>query len=101
MVVPRRIHIMQPVRASFFLALAALPVLKANDPEDKDSPFFYDYHALRVGGLICAAILCVLGIIVLLSGKCRCKFNQKNRNKRRSESQVQQQLITPGSATNC
>nr|XP_033819296.1 FXYD domain-containing ion transport regulator 3 [Geotrypetes seraphini] len=92
---------MQTVAVSFFLALTVLPVLNANDPEDKDSRFYYDYYSLRVVGLICAAILCVLGIIVLLSGKCRCKFNQKNRNKRRSEAGVQQQLITPGSATNC
>ncbi|XP_029432570.1 FXYD domain-containing ion transport regulator 3-like [Rhinatrema bivittatum] len=91
---------MQKVTGAFFLFLTILPVLKANDPADEDSRFFYDYHALRVGGLICAAVLCLMGIIVLLSGKCRCKFNQKNR--RRSEAApVQQQLITPGSASNC
>ncbi|KAG5200668.1 hypothetical protein JEQ12_005202 [Ovis aries] len=56
-----------------------LPALDANDPEDKDSPFYYDWYGLRVGGLIFAGILCAMGIIVLMSGKCKCKFRQKPR----------------------
>ncbi|KAM5236185.1 FXYD domain-containing ion transport regulator 3 [Ctenodactylus gundi] len=68
---------MQEVTLSLLVLLAGLPALDANDPEDKDSPFYYDWHRLRVGGLICAAILCTLGFIVLLSGKCKCKFSQK------------------------
>ncbi|XP_010018974.1 PREDICTED: FXYD domain-containing ion transport regulator 3-like, partial [Nestor notabilis] len=31
------------------------------------SPFYYDWHRLRVAGLVVAAVLCVVGIIVLLS----------------------------------
>ncbi|KAF5924334.1 hypothetical protein HPG69_012588 [Diceros bicornis minor] len=88
---------------------AGLPALDANDPEDKNSPFYYgeswcpslhrphpdplfyvkgptglgedltwvkhrrkglglnNWHSLRVSGLICAGLLCVMGIIVLLS----------------------------------
>uniref|UniRef100_A0A7N5KPH6 FXYD domain-containing ion transport regulator n=1 Tax=Ailuropoda melanoleuca TaxID=9646 RepID=A0A7N5KPH6_AILME len=86
------------------ILLAGLPVLDANDPEDKNSPFYYDWHRLRIGGLICAAVLCAIGIIVLMSewgywwelagqgcappptipspptgGKCKCKFSQKPR----------------------
>ncbi|MXQ83572.1 hypothetical protein E5288_WYG014720 [Bos mutus] len=56
-----------------------LPALDANDPEDKNSPFYYDWYSLRVGGLIFAGILCAMGIIVLMSGKCKCKFRQKPR----------------------
>ncbi|XP_039705980.1 FXYD domain-containing ion transport regulator 3 isoform X2 [Pteropus medius] len=70
---------MQQVTLSLLVLLAGLPALAANDPEDKNSPFYYDWHSLRVGGLICAGILCAIGIIVLMSGKCKCKFNQKPR----------------------
>ncbi|KAM4825785.1 FXYD domain-containing ion transport regulator 3 isoform 2-T2 [Thomomys bottae] len=68
---------MQEAALSLLCILAGLPALDANDPEDKNSPFYYDWHSLRVGGLICAGLLCALGIIVLLSGKCKCKFRQK------------------------
>uniref|UniRef100_A0A3Q3VZ46 FXYD domain-containing ion transport regulator n=1 Tax=Mola mola TaxID=94237 RepID=A0A3Q3VZ46_MOLML len=30
------------------------------------------YHRLRVGGLILAAVLCLIGITILFSGHCRC-----------------------------
>uniref|UniRef100_A0A7N5JBY0 FXYD domain-containing ion transport regulator n=1 Tax=Ailuropoda melanoleuca TaxID=9646 RepID=A0A7N5JBY0_AILME len=62
--------------------LAGLPVLKANDPTDKNGPFYYDFNSLRLGGLIFAGILCFLGIVILLSGKCKCK------PKRRSSIQI-------------
>ncbi|XP_015270381.1 PREDICTED: FXYD domain-containing ion transport regulator 3-like [Gekko japonicus] len=55
------------------LLLTAFPLLEANDPTDKDSPFYYDYHSLRVSGMICAGILCFVGIAILISGKCKCK----------------------------
>lgn len=31
------------------------------------SGFLLDWHSLRVGGLICAGVLCAVGIIVLMS----------------------------------
>uniref|UniRef100_A0AC11DJ54 Uncharacterized protein n=2 Tax=Ovis TaxID=9935 RepID=A0AC11DJ54_SHEEP len=70
---------MQEVALRLLVLLAGLPALDANDPEDKDSPFYYDWYGLRVGGLIFAGILCAMGIIVLMSGKCKCKFRQKPR----------------------
>ncbi|XP_017694911.1 PREDICTED: FXYD domain-containing ion transport regulator 3-like isoform X2 [Lepidothrix coronata] len=42
-------------------------------PTDANNPFQYDWHHLRVAGLGVAAFLCVLGFIVLLSGKCKCR----------------------------
>ncbi|XP_048185753.1 FXYD domain-containing ion transport regulator 3 [Perognathus longimembris pacificus] len=77
--------------------LAGLPALDANGLEDKSSPFYYDWHSLRVGGLICAGVLCALGIIVLLSGKCKCKFRQKPSHSTGNAPP----LITPGSAHSC
>ncbi|ELV09350.1 FXYD domain-containing ion transport regulator 3 [Tupaia chinensis] len=62
---------MQEVAVSLLVLLAGLPALDANDPED--------WYSLRVGGLICAGVLCAIGIIVLMSGKCKCKFSQKPR----------------------
>ncbi|XP_052617898.1 FXYD domain-containing ion transport regulator 3 isoform X5 [Peromyscus californicus insignis] len=88
---------MQEVTLSLLVLLAGLPALDANDPEDKDSPFYYDWYRLRVGGLICAGILCAVGIIVLMSGKCKCKFSQKPSHRPGDGPP----LITPGSAHNC
>ncbi|XP_023577272.1 FXYD domain-containing ion transport regulator 3 isoform X1 [Octodon degus] len=114
---------MQEVVLSLLVFLAGLPALDANDPEDKNSPFYYDWHRLRVGGLVCAAVLCAVGFIVLLSesrswwgrgwrgcaspsltasfpptgGKCKCKFSQKPSHHPGDAPP----LITPGSAHNC
>ncbi|XP_011898917.1 PREDICTED: FXYD domain-containing ion transport regulator 3 isoform X1 [Cercocebus atys] len=62
---------MQKVTLGLLVFLAGLPVLDANDPEDKNSPFYYDWHSLQVGGLICAGVLCAMGIIIVMSGKCK------------------------------
>uniref|UniRef100_A0A8C3RXV2 FXYD domain-containing ion transport regulator n=1 Tax=Chelydra serpentina TaxID=8475 RepID=A0A8C3RXV2_CHESE len=84
---------MQPVTTGLLLLwAAAFPVLKAEYPTDPASPFFYDWNCLRVGGLIAAGILCTMGIVVLLSGKCKCKFNCKA-SRRPNEPP---HLITPG-----
>ncbi|XP_049757211.1 FXYD domain-containing ion transport regulator 3 [Elephas maximus indicus] len=85
---------MQEVVLSLLVFLAGLPALDANDPEDKNSPFYYDWHSLQIGGVICAVVLCGIGVIVLLSGKCKCKFSQKPSH-RAGEAPP---LITPGSA---
>nr|XP_020670445.1 FXYD domain-containing ion transport regulator 3-like isoform X1 [Pogona vitticeps] len=79
------------------LLFAAFPLLEANDPEDKNSPFYYDYASLRLGGLIFAGVLCFLGIIILISGKCKCK------PKRRSSVQiaVAPKCSLPGDASEC
>ncbi|XP_015254279.1 phospholemman-like [Cyprinodon tularosa] len=63
-----------------------------------DDPFTFDYHRLRVGGLILAAVLCLIGITILFSGHCRCKFNQK---RPRTGSNAQQMLNDKGRACEC
>ncbi|XP_018082106.1 FXYD domain-containing ion transport regulator 3 isoform X2 [Xenopus laevis] len=86
---------MQEATIAAFLMLTALPGLHATGHPD-NSQLYYDYESLKIGGLIVAGVLCAMGIIILLSGKCRCKFNQNIRNQAQ-----EQQLITPGSASNC
>ncbi|KAL7849553.1 hypothetical protein SRHO_G00211760 [Serrasalmus rhombeus] len=40
-------------------------------------PFEYDYESLRIGGLAFAVVLFALGVLLILSRRCRCSFNQK------------------------
>ncbi|XP_064125877.1 FXYD domain-containing ion transport regulator 4 [Loxodonta africana] len=79
------------------LLLAGLPALEANGVFDKDSPFYYDWERLQLGGMICAGLLCVAGIIFALSSKCKCKSSQKHK----SLPEKATPLIIPGSASNC
>ncbi|XP_038634739.1 FXYD domain-containing ion transport regulator 6 [Scyliorhinus canicula] len=59
---------------------------------EKDE-FYYDYETLRIGGLVFAVILFTLGILLILSRKCRCSFNQKTRSPGDEEAQAET-LIT-------
>ncbi|XP_031432217.1 FXYD domain containing ion transport regulator 6 like isoform X2 [Clupea harengus] len=60
-----------------------VPVLASsmrNDgTDDYDSPFRYDYESLRIGGLVFAATICILGIVLVFSKKCQCKSNKQSR----------------------
>ncbi|KAB0384945.1 hypothetical protein FD755_006862 [Muntiacus reevesi] len=94
---------MQEVVLSLLILLAGLPALDANDPEDKNSPFYYDWYGLRVGGLIFAGILCAMGIIVLMS---ECRGWRGGGRGRAGQGWCHHSgdappLITPGSAQNC
>ncbi|XP_048356851.1 FXYD domain-containing ion transport regulator 3-like [Sphaerodactylus townsendi] len=77
------------------LMLTGFPLLEANDPTDKSSPFYYDYHALRVGGMIFAGVLCFIGIAILISGKCKCK------KKRSVQALVPVKSSAAGGSTEC
>ncbi|GCB71720.1 hypothetical protein scyTo_0001680 [Scyliorhinus torazame] len=59
---------------------------------EKDE-FYYDYETLRIGGLVFAVVLFTLGILLILSRKCRCSFNQKARSPGDEEAQAET-LIT-------
>ncbi|KAF4102814.1 hypothetical protein G5714_015697 [Onychostoma macrolepis] len=74
-------------------------VLAEGQQTTVDDPFSFDYHRLRVGGLILAAVLCLIGITILLSGHCRCKFNQDKR--RRTGSNAQAMLNDTAKASEC
>ncbi|XP_023620471.1 FXYD domain-containing ion transport regulator 4 [Myotis lucifugus] len=80
---------MEGVTWGLLLVLAGLPALEAND--------LIDWEALQLGGMICAALLCIAGILFALSGKCKCKHNRKHSPL--SEKAVP--FITPGSASTC
>ncbi|XP_016062453.1 PREDICTED: FXYD domain-containing ion transport regulator 4 [Miniopterus natalensis] len=68
---------MEGVTWGLLFTLAGLPALEANDLFDKDSSFYYDWEGLQLGGMICAGLLCIAGVLFALSGKCKCKHNQK------------------------
>ncbi|CAL9705926.1 unnamed protein product [Knipowitschia caucasica] len=40
--------------------------------DDDDSAFNYDYESLRIGGLVFAVVLFILGIALIVSRKCTC-----------------------------
>ncbi|XP_016160860.1 PREDICTED: FXYD domain-containing ion transport regulator 3 isoform X1 [Ficedula albicollis] len=62
-------------------ALVILGVLSLarGDPPDATSPFHYDWCHLRVGGLVVAAVLSAVGIIILFSGMCKCRSKASRR----------------------
>ncbi|XP_010620769.1 FXYD domain-containing ion transport regulator 4 isoform X3 [Fukomys damarensis] len=39
----------------------------------EESPFYYDWESLQLGGMIFGGLLCIAGIAWVLSGKCKCK----------------------------
>lgn len=69
---------MHPLFLFLCSALMAEAAVEPGQSEERD-PFNYDYQTLRIGGLVCAGVLFILGILIILSRKCRCKFNQHQR----------------------
>ncbi|XP_061573913.1 uncharacterized protein LOC133440608 [Cololabis saira] len=53
----------------------------ADDGKDYDSAFQYDYESLRIGGLIFAVLLFVLGIALIVTRKCSCSKSDKSRSR--------------------
>ncbi|XP_022524374.2 phospholemman isoform X2 [Astyanax mexicanus] len=89
---------MAQILAAVFMTFVSL--VFAED-QKKDDPFTFDYHRLRVGGLILAAVLCLIGITILFSGHCRCKFNQDKRRRTGSNAATQQMLNDTARASEC
>lgn len=82
-----------------FLCSVLVPVLAAaTDQEPKEpNPFYYDYESLRIGGLVFAVVLFTLGILLILSRRCRCgNFNQKPRAPGDEEAQAENLITSKG-----
>uniref|UniRef100_A0A8C0ST05 FXYD domain-containing ion transport regulator n=2 Tax=Canis lupus familiaris TaxID=9615 RepID=A0A8C0ST05_CANLF len=45
----------------------------------EDDPFSYDEDTLRKRGLLVTAVLFITGIVILTSGKCRCRGRKHHR----------------------
>ncbi|XP_007494786.1 FXYD domain-containing ion transport regulator 6 isoform X2 [Monodelphis domestica] len=77
-----------------FLCSLLVPVILASADQKKEKdPFHYDYQSLRIGGLVFAVVLFSVGILLILSRRCKCSFNQKPRAPGDEEAQVEN-LIT-------
>ncbi|XP_023187112.1 FXYD domain-containing ion transport regulator 6-like isoform X2 [Xiphophorus maculatus] len=59
--------------------LAPALVSAADDEKDFDSAFHYDYESLRIGGLVFAIALFLLGIFLIVTRKCTCSKSDKPR----------------------
>ncbi|XP_042538739.1 FXYD domain-containing ion transport regulator 6 isoform X1 [Dipodomys spectabilis] len=81
----------------FLCGLLAPTVLASAAEEKEKDPFHYDYQTLRIGGLVFAVILFSVGILLILSRRCKCSFNQKPRVPGDEEAQVEN-LITTNAA---
>ncbi|XP_061771965.1 FXYD domain-containing ion transport regulator 6-like isoform X3 [Nerophis ophidion] len=74
------------------------PALVAAADGDKydDSAFQYDYESLRIGGLVFAAVLFLLGVALIVSRKCACSKSGKSRSRDpNAESGVPREAIFP------
>ncbi|XP_014860590.1 PREDICTED: FXYD domain-containing ion transport regulator 6-like isoform X2 [Poecilia mexicana] len=63
-----------------------------------ENPFIYDYESLRIGGLTFAVILFMLGILLILSRRCRCGGKQKPRAPGDEEAQDENLIVTKAAA---
>ncbi|XP_029959111.1 phospholemman isoform X2 [Salarias fasciatus] len=85
-------------KISALVLMTLVSLVFAEEQNVEEDPFTFDYYRLRVGGLIIAGVLCLIGITILLSGHCRCKFNQ---NKRRRTGSNAQQMLNEARSCDC
>ncbi|XP_025049597.1 FXYD domain-containing ion transport regulator 6 isoform X2 [Alligator sinensis] len=90
-VVPLRVTPTAMEMVLIFLCSLLVPVVVADaaDQEKEKDPFNYDYQNLRIGGLVFAVVLFLVGILLILSRRCRCSFNQKPRAPGDEEAQAE------------
>nr|KAF6342858.1 FXYD domain containing ion transport regulator 6 [Pipistrellus kuhlii] len=63
--------------------LAPAILASAEEQEKEKDPFHYDYQTLRIGGLVFAVVFFSVGILLILSRRCKCSFSQKPRRLRK------------------
>ncbi|XP_028818179.1 FXYD domain-containing ion transport regulator 6 isoform X1 [Denticeps clupeoides] len=80
---------------SLLAYVAATPDASVQDGKEKKAdPFDYDYESLRIGGLVFAVVLFALGVLLILSRRCRCSFNQKPRAPGDEEAQAENLIVS-------
>ncbi|XP_062872561.1 FXYD domain-containing ion transport regulator 6 [Trichomycterus rosablanca] len=62
--------------------------------EENTDPFKYDYETLRIGGLSFAVVFFALGVLLILSRRCRCSINQKPRAPGNEEAQEENLMVS-------
>uniref|UniRef100_A0A8U7NPT3 FXYD domain-containing ion transport regulator n=5 Tax=Passeriformes TaxID=9126 RepID=A0A8U7NPT3_CORMO len=80
------------------LVPAAVADVATQEKEEED-PFNYDYQSLRIGGLVFAVVLFTVGILLILSRRCRCSFKQKPRAPGDEEAQAENLITSNGKVT--
>ncbi|XP_037630811.1 FXYD domain-containing ion transport regulator 6 [Sebastes umbrosus] len=81
--------------SSLLVCVAAVADPSAQDGEKKVvNPFVYDYESLRIGGLALAVVLFTMGILLILSRRCRCSINQKPRAPGDEEAQEENLIVS-------
>ncbi|KAI6073250.1 FXYD domain-containing ion transport regulator 6-like isoform X1 [Aix galericulata] len=78
--------------------LVPVAVADVGTQEKEEDPFNYDYQSLRIGGLVFAVVLFTVGILLILSRRCRCSFNQKPRAPGDEEAQAENLIASNGKA---
>ncbi|XP_034556375.1 FXYD domain-containing ion transport regulator 6 isoform X2 [Notolabrus celidotus] len=87
-----------------FLSSLLVCVAAVSDPSVRDNrtevgdPFIYDYESLRIGGLAFAVVLFTLGILLILSRRCRCSINQKPSAPGDEEQQEENLIVSKAAA---
>ncbi|XP_013860682.1 FXYD domain-containing ion transport regulator 6 [Austrofundulus limnaeus] len=85
--------------SSLLAWVAAAEDHNAEDGEAKvENPFIYDYETLRIGGLAFAVVLFTLGILLILSRRCRCNVKQKPRASGNEEAQEENMIVSNAAA---
>ncbi|XP_037829189.1 FXYD domain-containing ion transport regulator 6 isoform X1 [Kryptolebias marmoratus] len=70
----------------------------SNGKAKVENPFIYDYESLRIGGLAFAVVLFALGILLILSRRCRCSVKQKPRAPGDEEAQEENMIVSKAAA---
>ncbi|XP_062242799.1 FXYD domain-containing ion transport regulator 6 isoform X1 [Platichthys flesus] len=85
--------------SSLLVCVAAVADPAAQDVKEKEeNPFVYDYESLRIGGLAFAVVLFTLGILLILSRRCRCSINQKPMAPGKEEVQEEDLVVSKAAA---
>lgn len=83
----------------FVFVFAASESSTQDEQENKvEDPFTYDYETLRIGGLTLAVVLFTLGILLILSRRCRCGTNKKTRAPGDEEAQEEVMIVSKAAA---